>query len=64
VPRGHEKAFTGLCAEQNLPWTAIGMVDPAGGALEVRGQFRIPLDELRAAHTGTLPALFSPSAAA
>jgi phosphoribosylformylglycinamidine synthase II len=60
VPRGHEKAFTGLCAEQNLPWTAIGMVDPAGGALEVRGQFRIPLDELRAAHTGTLPALFSP----
>jgi phosphoribosylformylglycinamidine synthase len=63
VPRGHEKAFTGLCAEQNLPWTAIGMVDPAGGTLEVRGQFRIPLDELRAAHTGTLPALFSPSPA-
>jgi phosphoribosylformylglycinamidine synthase II len=60
VPRGHEKAFTGLCAEQNLPWTAIGMVDPASAALEIRGQFSIPLDELRAAHTGTLPALFSP----
>jgi phosphoribosylformylglycinamidine synthase len=58
VPRGHEKAFTALCAEQQLPWTAIGVTDPGSGSLEVRGQFTIGLDELRAAHTSTLPHLF------
>lgn len=62
VPVGHEKAFTALCEEHELPWTAIGVVDAKSGALEVRGQFRIPLDELRAAHTGTLPRLLEPPA--
>jgi phosphoribosylformylglycinamidine synthase subunit PurL len=57
VPLGHEKAFTALCEEHRVPWTAIGVVDPKSDALEVRGQFRIPLDELREAHTGTLPRL-------
>jgi phosphoribosylformylglycinamidine synthase subunit PurL len=60
VPLGHEKAFTGLCAEYRVPWTAIGVVDPKSEALEVRGQFRIPLDELREAYAGTLPRLFDP----
>ena len=58
VPRGHEKAFTALCAERGVPWEFVGVTDPAGGALEVHGQFRIGLDELRAAHTATLPRLF------
>ncbi|WP_233558900.1 phosphoribosylformylglycinamidine synthase subunit PurL [Micromonospora radicis] len=58
VPRGHEKAFTALCGEHGVPWELIGVTDPAAGALEVRGQFRIGLDELREAHTGTLPSLF------
>ncbi|MFE9693406.1 phosphoribosylformylglycinamidine synthase subunit PurL [Micromonospora sp. NPDC005806] len=64
VPRGHEKAFTALCAEHGVPWELIGVTDPAGGALEVHGQFRIGLDELRAAHTATLPRLFGGEAAA
>jgi phosphoribosylformylglycinamidine synthase len=58
VPRGHEKAFTALCTEWGLPWTAIGVVDAHGRELEVRGQFVIGLDELREAWSGTLPRLF------
>ncbi|MBL6276913.1 phosphoribosylformylglycinamidine synthase subunit PurL [Micromonospora fiedleri] len=58
VPRGHEKAFTALCAEHGVPWELIGVTDSTGGALEVHGQFRIGLDELREAHSATLPALF------
>ncbi|MFG1903751.1 phosphoribosylformylglycinamidine synthase subunit PurL [Micromonospora carbonacea] len=58
VPRGHEKAFTALCAERGVPWEFIGVTDPASGALEVRDQFRIGLDELSAAHSATLPRLF------
>jgi phosphoribosylformylglycinamidine synthase len=62
VPRGHEKAFTALCAENGLPWTAIGVTDETGQALEIRGQFHIDLDELREAHTSTLPRLFGTAA--
>ncbi|WP_428962655.1 phosphoribosylformylglycinamidine synthase subunit PurL [Micromonospora fluostatini] len=58
VPRGHEKAFTALCAERDVPWELIGVTDPALGALDVHEQFQIGLDELRTAHTGTLPRLF------
>jgi phosphoribosylformylglycinamidine synthase len=64
VPRGHERAFTGLCDERGLPWTPLGLVDLSGGALEVRGQFVIPLEELRAAWSGTLPRLFADHVAA
>jgi phosphoribosylformylglycinamidine synthase len=64
VPRGREKAFTALCAERGVPWEFIGVTDPAGGALEVHGQFRIGLDELREAHTATLPRLFGGAEAA
>lgn len=46
-----------------MPFELIGVTDPAGGALEVHGQFRIGLDELRAAHTETLPRLFGGAAA-
>jgi phosphoribosylformylglycinamidine synthase II len=58
VPRGQEKAFSALCMELGVPWTAIGVTDPTSGQLEVRDQFTISLDELRAAHTATLPKLF------
>jgi phosphoribosylformylglycinamidine synthase len=58
VPRGHERALTGLCADYNLPYTPIGVVDGRSHALEVRGLFTIPLDELGEAWRGTLPALF------
>ncbi|HEY1486098.1 MAG TPA: phosphoribosylformylglycinamidine synthase subunit PurL, partial [Micromonosporaceae bacterium] len=54
IPRGHDKAFTALCDEHGVPWTAIGVVD-RGGALEIRNQFTVSLNELREAWTGTLP---------
>jgi phosphoribosylformylglycinamidine synthase len=62
VPRGHEKAFTALCEEHGVPWAAIGVVDQASGALDIRDHFSISLDELRAAYSGTLPALFGAAA--
>ncbi|WP_432902173.1 phosphoribosylformylglycinamidine synthase subunit PurL [Micromonospora matsumotoense] len=64
VPRGHEKAFTALCTERGVPWEQIGVTDPTSDALDVHGQFRIGLDELRAVHTATLPRLFGGSEAA
>ncbi|MBT8225513.1 MAG: phosphoribosylformylglycinamidine synthase subunit PurL [Dactylosporangium sp.] len=64
VPRKHEKAFQALCREHGLPQTTIGVVDAQQRALEVRGQFTIPLDELKAAWSGTLPALFAAGDAA
>ncbi|MBN1171567.1 MAG: phosphoribosylformylglycinamidine synthase subunit PurL [Micromonosporaceae bacterium] len=59
VPRGHEKAFAALCREHGLPSTVLGVVDSQQRALEIRGQFIIPLEELREAWSGTLPALFA-----
>jgi phosphoribosylformylglycinamidine synthase len=57
VPRGHEKAFTALCAELGVPYSPLG-VTAAAPVLDIHDLFRVPLDELRAAHTATLPALF------
>jgi phosphoribosylformylglycinamidine synthase len=56
IPRGHETAFVALLDEHRLPYTPLGVV--GGEALEVRGHFAIPLDELRTAWTSTLPDLF------
>ena len=58
VPIGHEKAFTALCDEHGLPWAALGLVGAAGAPLEITDQFELPLAELRAAWSGTLPAIF------
>jgi phosphoribosylformylglycinamidine synthase len=58
VPRGHEKGFTALVEEHGLPWTPIGVVAERTGTLDIRGQFSVPLDELRHAHTSTLTAYF------
>jgi phosphoribosylformylglycinamidine synthase len=56
VPRGQEKAFRAMVEEHGVPYAPLGVV--RGTALEVRDQFTIPLDELRGAWAGTLPALF------
>jgi phosphoribosylformylglycinamidine synthase subunit PurL len=56
VPRTEELRFTDMCESRGLPVARIGVVD--GDAVDVQGQFSIPLDELRRAHTGTFPALF------
>ena len=58
VPRTEETRFTGMCSARGLPWTRIGVVDEGSDSIEVQGQFSITLAELRAAHEGTLPALF------
>jgi phosphoribosylformylglycinamidine synthase II len=56
VPRSEELRFTDMCRFRGLPVARIGVVD--GDAVEVQGQFSLPLDELRRAHTHTFPALF------
>ncbi len=58
VPRSAAAQFDQLCAERGLPCTRIGVVDLLAPALDVTGQFRVPLRELRAAWSSTLPAQF------
>jgi phosphoribosylformylglycinamidine synthase II len=57
VPRGHETAFVALAAEFGVPLTRIGATSPEA-TLEVTDQFSIPLGELRAVWSATLPKLF------
>lgn len=57
VPRSEELRFTDMCGARGLPATRIGVVD--GDAVELQGQFSIPLDELRTAHEDTIPALLA-----
>jgi phosphoribosylformylglycinamidine synthase subunit PurL len=59
VPRGREVAFKGLCDEQEMPCTALGVVTSAESPLEIANQFEIPQAELREAWSATLPDLFS-----
>ncbi|MDT7789219.1 MAG: phosphoribosylformylglycinamidine synthase subunit PurL [Pseudonocardiales bacterium] len=58
VPRTEEQRFTDMCTARRLPWRKVGVVDPESGALEIQGLGELPLDELREAWEGTLPALF------
>ncbi|MFF3766184.1 phosphoribosylformylglycinamidine synthase subunit PurL [Streptomyces sp. NPDC001922] len=55
VPRSEELRFTDMCGARGLPATRIGVVD--GDALDVQGQFTIPLAELRESHEATIPGL-------
>jgi phosphoribosylformylglycinamidine synthase len=55
VTPGAEAEFAALCAEHGVPAEEIGTT--GGLALEVTGSFAIALDELAAAHRGTLPRL-------
>ncbi|MGV9665510.1 phosphoribosylformylglycinamidine synthase subunit PurL [Nocardia niigatensis] len=61
VPRSEETRFTKMCDARGLPWVRIGVVDDGSDSVEVQGQFSVKLDDLRAAHEGTLPALFGNS---
>jgi phosphoribosylformylglycinamidine synthase len=56
VRPGRGGAFAMLAAEHGVPVTDLGVV--RGDSLVVTGSFDIPVDELAAAHRGTLPALF------
>ncbi|GAA3880739.1 phosphoribosylformylglycinamidine synthase subunit PurL [Saccharothrix violaceirubra] len=58
VPRTEELRFTDMCTARGLPWRKVGVVDPESKALEFQGLGELGLDELRAAWSGTLPALF------
>jgi len=58
VPRSEEIRFTDMCTARGLPARRIGVLDILESAIEVQGQFRIPLLELRSAWTATLPGLF------
>ncbi|KJK53023.1 phosphoribosylglycinamide synthetase [Lentzea aerocolonigenes] len=58
VPRTEEQRFTDMCTARRLPWRKVGVVDPGSKALEIQGLGELPLDELREAWEGTLPALF------
>jgi phosphoribosylformylglycinamidine synthase len=56
VPRSEEVRFQDMCIARRQPHERIGVVD--GDALDVQDLFRISVDELREAHTRTLPAIF------
>jgi phosphoribosylformylglycinamidine synthase subunit PurL len=59
VPGSDQLRFTDLCTSRGFAHVCIGVVEDEAGALDVEGQFTVPLDELRAAHTATLPAIFA-----
>ena len=56
VQPGQQESFAGLCRRRGVPAAVLGVT--GGSRLEVAGNFAIGLDELAAAHRGTLPALF------
>ena len=58
VPRSEEIRFQQMLTAQAIPHTRIGVTDTDSGTFEVQDQFSLSMDELRAAHEGTLPALF------
>ena len=60
VPHGEQVPFADLCDTCGVPHARIGVVGDVGSALDVQGQFKLPLTELRTAHTSTLPAIFAP----
>jgi len=56
VPAEDVEELRALCARHDVPMTEIGTT--GGDALDVEGAFAVPLDELRNAWQGTLPAAF------
>ena len=59
VPPTDAARFTDLCTARGFACAHIGEVDGEARALDIQGQFTLPLTELRAAHTPTLPAVFA-----
>jgi len=58
VTRSEEIGFTDLCTARGLPFARIGVVDLLTPTLETHDQFNLPLRELRAAWTATIPLRF------
>jgi len=58
VPRSEEVRFTDMCTARGFPHARIGVTDGRGpdALLDVQGQFSVPLSEVRAAWSATLPA--------
>jgi phosphoribosylformylglycinamidine synthase subunit PurL len=59
VPPAEEDRLIAVCSAKGFAQARIGVVDDVAGALDVEGQFTLPLDELRTAHASTLPAVFA-----
>ncbi|TQL46777.1 phosphoribosylformylglycinamidine synthase subunit II [Homoserinimonas aerilata] len=57
VPREDDVRFVGLCEGRGYPVLRIGVTDN-NGQLEIQDQFTVSVDELRGAHTATLPEHF------
>jgi phosphoribosylformylglycinamidine synthase len=57
VPRSEEVRFTDMCSARGFPHVRIGVTDGRGdeALLDVQDQFSVPLSELRAAWSATLP---------
>jgi phosphoribosylformylglycinamidine synthase len=58
VPREDDVKFQGLCEGRGYPVLRIGVTDRLSAALEIQDLLTVGLDELRSAHTSTLPAAF------
>ena len=58
VPRSEEVRFKDMCTARQFPFARIGVVDAASNALDFQDEVSIDLDELRAAHEGTLASYF------
>jgi phosphoribosylformylglycinamidine synthase len=61
VPREDDVRFVGLCEGRGYPVLRIGVTDGAGesAVLQVQDLFDIPLTELRAGWSSTLPDRFA-----
>jgi phosphoribosylformylglycinamidine synthase II len=60
VPASEQVRFSDLCTSRGFAHASIGVVEGQARSLDVQGQFILPLEELRTAHTSTLPAIFAP----
>jgi phosphoribosylformylglycinamidine synthase len=58
VRQGQEQAFAALADKHGVPKTALGIVTAKDSPLVFDELFEVSLDELRQAHTSTLPAIF------
>ena len=63
VPRSEEVRFTDMCTARRFPHVRIGVLDDGDSvpSLDVQELFTVGLDELREAHTRTLPAALDPA---
>jgi len=58
VPRSEEVRFKDMCTARQFPFARIGVVDALSNALDFQNEVSINLDDLRAAHEGTMAAHF------